>query len=275
MNNTILKTLTPAEVRTLLTPETNNLHELLKLTFLDLVRRNVLRITERAHPAGVESYVSIGTAFYTRGTGMLPHEEVLLQMFVKAPTMEVYMKSYLKAVKGTLRYNAGKYRKLIFAGGRLQPYFKTGFFYNLFGARVLNAEGVQVQKELRRDLEIQNYHLEEYRQKQDEPGMKKLFEPLGGNAFLLPSFSVGMYGLAAGVAIWEMTDHPLRKPAEAANTGDAGGCSSYSTDWGNSFDSGCSTHGHGGDSGCGGDGGGGDSGCGGSGCGGGCGGGCS
>lgn len=269
MNNMNLKKLTPAETRTILTPETNNLHELLKLTFLDLVRRKLLRIEERGDAKTTETYVTTGPAFYTEQT--LPHEEVMLQVFRSAPTMELLMKAYLKAVKGRLKGGANKYRKLIFESGRLQPYFKTGFFYSLFGARVLNAEGVQMQRQLQEELEYNNRELIMLNNQNDSGGMQHLFGQLGGNAFLLPAFAVGMYSMMGAPLPETMNEQHFRQQ-QPQGTSDSGGsgCSSYTNDWGASFDSGCSSHhdgGSGGDSGCSG----GDSGC--SGCGGGCGGG--
>jgi hypothetical protein len=271
MNNINLKKLTPAEVRTMLTPETNNLHELLKLTFLDLVRRKLLRIEERGDAVTTETYVTTGPAFYTEKT--LPHEEVMVQLFRSAPTMELLMKAYLKAVKGRLKGGANKYRKLIFESGRLQPYFKTGFFYTLFGARVLNAEGVQLRDRLQQELEYNNRELIMLNNRNDSGGMQQLFGQLGGNAFLLPAFAAGMYGMMGAPIPETMADQHFRQHQSAAGGDSSGtGCSACSTDWGASFDSGCSAHdgGGSGDSGCsGGDSGG--SGC--SGCGGGCGGG--
>ncbi len=271
MNNTKLNNLTPAETRTILTPETNNLHELLKLTFLDLVRRKLLRIEERGDSVSTETYVTTGPAFYTEKT--LPHEEVMLQPFRLAPTMELLMKAYLKAVKGRLKGGANKYRKLIFESGRLQPYFKTGFFYTLFGARVLNAEGVQLRNQLQQQLEYHNRELIMLNNRNDDDGIRNLLGQLAGNAFLLPAFAAGMYGMLGATMPGEFTEQHFRQQQAQGDSGGTG-CSACSTDWGASFDSGCSSHdgggSHGGDSGCSG----GDSGCSGcSGCGGGCGGG--
>lgn len=270
MNNTNLKNLTPAETRTILTPETNNLHELLKLTFLDLVRRKLLRIEERGDIVSTETYVTSGPAFFTEKT--LPHEEVMLQPFRQAATMELLMKAYLKAVKGRLKGGANKYRKLIFESGRLQPYFKTGFFYTLFGARVLNAEGVQLRNRLQEELEYNNRELIMLNNRQDTGGIQNLLGQMAGNAFLLPAFAVGMYSLLGTTLPGDAMEQHFRQAQQQQGDSSGTGCSACSTDWGASFDSGCSTHdgggSHGGDSGCS-SGDSGCSGCGGGGCGGG------
>jgi hypothetical protein len=249
--------------------------ELLRLTFFDLVYRNLLRIEERKNGTiGTENdapmhYISLTDA----GKHYQPKtwEGPFFAPFAIDHDYELLFTAMLKIVRGKIEYPA-HYRQLLAIQGGFSDQFYQTWWQQIFGGFRLTVQGEATQKALLEELQEIRAQLKRD-DTQDRNISSEILQNLGIQALLIEGLDFSLLP----------TDHPLK--SMQANgfsnnydvmTNACGGCSGGVEYWGSmsgAFDH--MGHGHDGDSGCGGDSGcsSGDSGCGGSGCSG-CGGGC-
>jgi len=255
-----LTQLHPVEVRMLLSPEYVPLRELLRLAFLDLVRRKAIRI-EQEQATGIY-YVQEGPALQTLRP--FAFEEPLTKIFCTSPGLRIQMKTYVKAIRSNIRFSVDRFKNLILKNPEAKQYYKRNVFYRALDIFLLTGEGLKLQHRLRGELKSLELQLGRLQRAKNEEGIAQLLKPLGGNAFLLANFACANYALTMSAEL----DLQFNSMAMANQQV---GCNSLSSCWDAAFHSGGGCGGGDGGSGCGG----GGSGCGGSGCGGGgCGGGC-
>ncbi|WP_022823330.1 hypothetical protein [Hymenobacter norwichensis] len=262
----------PAELLLLLAKHHNpNLRQLLRVTFLDLLRQQVLAIRNepgQPHPRDPvtwQQYIVSGPALRTHAA--LPHEKLLINAFRAEDQLRIPFKQYVHMVFEQAR-TASEYYKLIEANARTGQLFSQHWFWSLINTRYLTREGQQLQDAV--EAELVRLDKEVKAQTAQNPANSyQLMSLLGGAFFLLPSYT------SETSSQLERELHQLHEPRDNTST-DFGGTTDSGTSWhahGTTFDSHCPSHGDSdnssggggdnssGDSGCGG-----DSGC--SGCGG-------
>jgi hypothetical protein len=258
----------PAELLLLLAKYHNpNLRQLLRVTFLDLLRQQVLAIRNepsQPHPRDPvtwQQYIVSGPALRTHAA--LPHEKLLINSFRAEDQLRIPFKQYVRMVFEQAR-TAREYYKLIEANTRTGQLFSQHWFWSLINTRYLTQEGQQLQAAV--EAELVRLDKEVKGQTAHNPANSPQLMPLlGGALFLLPSYT------SETSSQLERELHQIQEPHYDTST-DFGGTIDSGTSWhahGSTFDSYCpSSDAHG--SGCGSDGNdsgcGGDSGC--SGCGG-------
>ncbi|HEX8427618.1 hypothetical protein [Hymenobacter sp.] len=263
----------PAELLLLLQKYHNpSLRRLLRVTFLDLLRQQVLAVSTehyRPHPHDPVSWQQFVISGPTLATHQaLPHEQLLVDTLRADDQLRIPFKQYVRMVFDKAR-SAPEYHKLIEANTRTGELFSPHWFWRLTSTRYLTPGGKQMQAAT--EAELARLDKEFISRAASNPsGAHHFSQQLGGVVFLLPSFSseVGRQ--------LERELHQIPEPTHDT-TGDFGGSDDGGTSWhphSDAFDSHSAGHGDSdssssssssGDSGCGG-----DSGC--SGCGGGCGG---
>lgn len=264
----------PAELVLLLQKYHNpSLRRLLRVTFLDLLRQQVLVVSSepfQPHPRDPitwQQYVIGGSALATHH--VLPHERLLVDAFLADNQLRIPFKQFVRMVFEKAR-TAFDYCKLIQANTRTGQLFSQHWFWRLTSTRYLTPNGKQTQAAA--EAELVRLDKEYVSRAASNPADAHLFsQQLNGLVFLLPSFTSEV-----GRQV-EQELHRIPEPAydtSISADGDAGDTSWHTH--GNTFDSHSPSHGDSDGSGGDGDSSSGDSGCGGdsgcSGCGGGCGG---
>ncbi|WP_224994307.1 hypothetical protein [Cesiribacter sp. SM1] len=237
-----------------------SLKELVKVTFMDLLFRQVLQansVTSQPHPltsAYTSTYISQGINF--KNYLSKPYEEVFTAPFIGHAGLEVLFRHLVKMGYQNSG-SRGKYKRLIIQELEGAGLAERTWWNHLFGGCELTSVGEEVSKKLKEELKLL---------KETLPGLIKenpeqagaVLEAIKGNVFLISGFDVELL---------RRFDQELNKPAasvtNSVDTSDvAAGC--WIWHWhlfeecSESFDSSC-----GGDAGCSGDG---DSGCSGGGC---------
>ncbi|WP_452599038.1 hypothetical protein [Pontimicrobium sp. MEBiC01747] len=191
----ILSQITPAQTKLIIDNNSVALKNLMKLTFMDLVLKKVLKIKEveqKAHSRDKHTraytYIIPGKNFNSYKPKVF--ESVFLSPFYKSPEIQIQFKTYIKLIydnsKG--RWN---YKKTVKNTSEIKPYFKSTFFINLFKQIKLTPEGHKLNTALKDylykiDSEIINL-LENNKKKALE-----LLENIGGNIFLLKNLDFEM-----------------------------------------------------------------------------------
>ncbi|MEM0543537.1 hypothetical protein WFZ85_13010 [Flavobacterium sp. j3] len=246
-----LSQLTPAEVVLLTKPGATH-NELLKLTFIDLLFKQVLKTYEverRPHyrdKLKVYTYVSIGKNFETYTS--LNHERVFLSSFVSDTSIEILFSNLVKIAyqksKALLYYKADIYKT-----PTLQKCFSQNIFQKLLYKYSITDYGAKLKKEVKEEIQIEANKLANNSTLESQMVID-LIEKIGGNIFLLVAFDHELFS---------RIDHEMGSIINRVNDNSGvgeSGCAYMSfDDYSSSFDSSCS-----GDSGCSG---GGCSGCGG------------
>ncbi len=266
-----LPVLTPAETLAVAKGNQATLRELLRATFLDLLRRQVVAVEKtRWRPGPLDpwqeySYVRRGPAFNLADFHY--HEQVFLTPFAKWPDGRILFRHLVK-MGFEKAYSRKKYFALCSLQNRCAHFFSQNQVERWLGVYRYTAAGKIAQLEILEELRAMNDSLAV------DSTVASLMQRIGGNVFLLAAAAP----LLDTAYVREFEQHPLKSDVFATD-GSSGGDSlgdhasafdsSFSGfgdgDFGGGGASSDSGDGDGGDSG-------GDSGCG-SGCGGGCGGG--
>jgi hypothetical protein len=285
MNNTLLN-FSPATTLLILKGPQATMAELLKLTFFDLVHRNILEVTEEEivnrKPSKPELvvFVKLGPAGKTYAP--TTHENLFLQFFNEHPGAKMLFQTLVKLA----RRNAVSHRKLyrnIIRQPTAATQFRESWYHWIFGDFSLSDQGIATREALQREIAQVKHNIQQS-QSIDPQAVGSMVQTLGAYLLLIPGIDLAAYQLSKHEFGKTFADLDKQMPSKV----DAGGGCSTGDSWSSmsaTFDNGgCGGHGHhgghdgghDGGHGCGGDiGGGGDSGCGGGGCGGGgCGGGC-
>ncbi len=249
-----LSQLTPAELL-VLTKDGVTHRELLKITFIDLLFKQVLKTYEverQPHSKDkvrVYRYVGIGKNFETYSSQN--HEKVFLSSFVADDSIEVLFSNLVK-----IAYQKSRtllcYKDDIYKTPTLKKCFSQNIFQKLFYNYNVTDYGKKLKREVKEEIQNEGNKLADI-STIDNQKVIELIKEISGNIFLL---------VAIDHELLSLIDDDLGSIINQVNSssGDGGvGCSSWSfDDYSSSFDSSCS-----GDSGCSGCGGDGCSGCGG------------
>jgi thiaminase len=238
-----------------------SLRQLLRVTFLDLLRQQVLVISREpvqphpSDPISWQEYVMAGTTLASYAAR--PHEKLLFDTFRFEDQLRIPFRHYVRMILQKAN-SAADYNKLIEANERTGQLFSQHWLLHLLSARRLTPSGEQFKATT--EAELLRLDKEFVAKAAQDPADAHLFmQQLAGAMFLLPSFTS---------EVGRQLERELQRIPETTYStyGDFGGGSDSSTCWnthGDSFDSHCGDDGNsgGGDSGCGSDGG--CSGCGG------------
>ncbi|MDF1697596.1 MAG: hypothetical protein P1U56_17255 [Saprospiraceae bacterium] len=187
----ILSRLTPAETSFLKEGNSISFTYLLKVTFKDLLLKNVLTFKEitpnqRALDPSVNdhTYVVAGKNF----SNYIPknHEIVFLELYQQNPHQLILLRHFMKIV-----YDVSKgdwaFKKKIRSNASIEHYYKKSFISDLFRMIRMTETG----KDLKRRLSDYFFQLDQTIGgvfKNDTPQATKLFRELGGNILLLKNF---------------------------------------------------------------------------------------
>ena len=253
-----LSRFSPAETLFALQGKKASIKEILKLTFMDLILKQVLRTFEDQIQANnrdkirVLKYVAIGNNFYTYQP--LAHENIFLAPFLENDSVRILFRHMVK-IGYQNASSESKIHNTLLESPRLNEYFSRNFFQKIFGGFSLTSMGL----ELRHTLESEITQLEDQLPELISSNHQKALEILKaikGNIFLLSNIEFDLLNIIDKELLAELN--------KTKNINSDLGCSGYAwisfDSYSENFDSSCS-----GDSGCSG---GGCSGCGGGGCGG-------
>lgn len=247
---THLAKFTPAELLFLLKKEKRRyLKELLKVTFLDLLLKKILVITEVEkeikETTQVYRYVEDGTKFY--GYRPLDHECIFLDTFRKNNDIRVLFQSMVKIGYQNTK-SPHHYKSVIIEHLKYNGYVKQNMLQQALGLYSLTDEGLDIQHKVQTEISQLEKQLPSLIKATDEKAME-ILKVINGNVFLIDTVGVDL--------LEHINKAFLATTKEDKQDGDYGfGCShfygftdSFDNSWGNSG-GGCS--GDGGCSGCGG-----------------------
>lgn len=251
-----LSELTPAEVL-VLTKENVTHQEILKITFIDLLFKEVLQTVEvhrKPHIREVDriyKYVQIGKNYNNYNS--LNHERVFLSAFNADNTVQILFRNLVK-----IGYKKSKtlndLKNDIIKTPNLKRCFSRNIFQKLFYAYSLTEYGAELKTKVRQEIQKVGNELSSINSIENHKAVE-LIKKIGANIFIL---------INVDYELLQQIDKDLGIEITKNHSIDGGsgcsGCSSSSSfdEYSSSFDSGC-----GGDSGCGSSGCGGCSGCGG------------
>lgn len=251
---THLSKFTPAELFFLLRKERRRyLKELLKVTFLDLLLKQILIITEVEKEVSkttqVYRYVEDGPRFF--GYRPLDHEAVFVDTFRKSNDIRVIFQGMVKIgfqnAKSFSHYKTTIIDRLIANGHVTQ-----NIFQQVFGLYSLTDHGLDLQAKIQTEIRQLEKELPGLIKSTDEKAME-ILKTINGNVFLIDNIRMDL--------IEYINKAFLATTKEDKQDGDYGfACShyygfsdSFDNSWGSSDSSGCSGGGGcSGDSGCGG-----------------------
>lgn len=249
---TYLSKLTPAEIL-ILTRENVSQHEILKITFIDLLFKQVLKTFEvQRQPhlkqeIRVYKYVGIGQNFINYNS--LNHERVFLSTFGSDTSAEILFRNLVK-----IGYQKSKtlseLKSDITRTPNLKKCFSQNIFQRIFDGYSLTKYGIELKRKVQQEIQNIGNELSSVNDIENQKAIE-LIKIIGANIFLLINLDY---------EILHQIDRDLGIEIAKNNSIDGGsgcnGCGSSFDDYSSSFDSGCSS-----DNGCGGNGG--CSGCGG------------
>lgn len=241
-----LSQLTPAETLIILKDKDTRLKEVLKVTLMDLLLKQVLKIEEvYKHTGGTNEqrlyeYVETGKNF--RFFNPLPHENVFLEIFQKN---EVYRYLFRHVVK--VGYENAKsynyFHKLIRKSHNISDCFKENFIFDLIGFSFKTSKHEPLKKELQKEINQLEIQLPKIIQNDKEKALEILKE-IKGNIFLLSTIEFDLLKQIDQTISTEMN-------RQSDNSFGCSGCSwSYFESYSESFDSSCSGDGGSSDGGC-------------------------
>ena len=247
-----LSQLTPAEVY-ILTKEKITHQELLKITFIDLLFKQVLRTFEiQRQPhirQAIQTYQYIGVGKNLKNYQSLNHEKFFLSTFEKDTEIEMLFRNLVKIGYQKSRTLANFKNELI-KTPTLKKCFSQNVFQRIFGSYSFTEYGIEVKQKVEKEIKNLNLELSTLNNIENLKVIE-LIKVISANIFLLENID---YELLNQIDV-DLAAEMNRKDPNFDGSG-CSGCGWNFDSYSSNFDSGCSS-----DSGCGG-----NSGC--SGCGG-------
>lgn len=241
-----LSQLTPAETLIILKDKDTRLKEVLKVTLMDLLLKQVLKIEEvYKHTGGTNEqrlyeYVETGKNF--RFYNPLPHENVFLKIFQKNEDYRYLFRHVVKVgYENAKSYNY--FHKLIRKSHNISDCFKENFIFDLIGFSFKTSKHELLRRELQKEINQLEIQLPKIIQNDKEKALEILKE-IKGNIFLLSTIEFDLLKQIDQTISTEMN-------RQSDNSFGCSGCSwSYFESYSESFDSSCSGDGGSSDGGC-------------------------
>lgn len=238
-----LSKFSPAETLLVLQDKNTSIKELLKVTFMDLLLKQVVRTVEVQRQASsrdtvrIYKYVEIGKNFFTYRP--LPHENIFLAPFQKGESSQILFRHIVK-----MGYQNAKsechFHNIVRQSPNLRGCFRRNLFQSIFGGFKVTLSGLELRNKVQIEiaqLEVQLPHLI-INNHQEALNILKVIK---GNIFLLTNIEFDLIKQLDKEFLVEMN-----KGIGNNNDGVCYGCTWDSFDnYSDSFDSSC-----GGDSGC-------------------------
>ena len=241
-----LSQLTPAETLIILKDKDTRLKEVLKVTLMDLLLKQVLKIEEvYKHTGGTNEqrlyeYVEIGKNF--RFYNSLPHENVFLEIFQKNEDFRYLFRHVVKVgYENAKSYNY--FHKLIRKSRNISDCFNENFIFNLIGFSFKSSKHEQLRRELQKEIDQLELDLPSIIQNDKEKALEILKE-IKGNIFLISTIEFDLLKQIDQTISTEMN-------RQTDNSFGCSGCSwIYFESYSESFDSSCSSDSGSSDGGC-------------------------
>ena len=236
-----LSELTPAEIL-VLTKENVTHQELLKITFIDLLLKQVLKIFEVSRQPHIRQqirvykYVAIGPNFNSYTS--LNHERIFLSVFEKDNSIEILFRNLVKIGYQKSR-TLSDLKNDIIATPELQKCFSQNIFQKIFYGYSLTKYGIELKRKVKDEIQNLGNELSSLNDIENQKAIE-LIKIIGANIFILINVDYELLqqiDTDLGIAI-------NKNHSVGGGTG-CSGCGSGFDDFSSSFDSGC-----GGDSGC-------------------------
>ena len=240
-----LSELTPAEILILIDDDVTH-QELLKITFIDLLFKNVLKTKDvtrklpRRNEYRTYIYIEMGSKYDTYNS--LNHERIFLSSFGKDYPIKILFKNLVK-----ISYQKSKQLSLlkydILKTPNLKNAFSRNFFQKLFYKYSFTEYGNELRGKINKEIRELNREFSSLNNIENQKALN-LIKVIGGSIFLLDNIDYSLLN---------QIDMSLANEINYKESGDSSsGCSSNFDDFSSNFDSGCSSDsGGGGDSGCG------------------------
>jgi len=247
-----LSELTPAEIF-ILTKEDVTHQELLKITFIDLLLKNVLKTFEVHRQPHIQEeiriykYIRIGQNF--KNYKSKNHEKFFLSTFDKDLEIEILFRNLVKIGYQKSR-TLSNFKNELIKTPTLKKCFSQNIIQIIFGGYSFTEFGTELKRKIEKEIQNLNSELSGLNNIDNQKAIE-LIKVIGGNIFLLENIDYELLNQIDSDLATEMN----RKETNNDGSG-CSGCGWTFDNYSSNFDSGCSS-----DSGCGG-----DSGC--SGCGG-------
>lgn len=244
-----LSQLTPAEVA-FLTKDKVTLQEFLKITFIHLLLKQVLKTFEVErqahvnHKVRIYNYVGVGEHFNNYISHN--HEKFFLATFEYDPSIEMLFRNLVKVAYQKSK-TVAHFKNELIKTPTLKKCYSQNIFQKIFNCYSTTAYGKELKRKVQQEIQHLNSELSSVKNIENQKAIE-IIKVIGGNIFLLENINYDLL---------EQIDADLAQEMNRKSTNtDGSGCSgcgwsfdNYSTD----FDSGCSsTSGCGGASGCGG-----------------------
>ncbi|MBL7747765.1 MAG: hypothetical protein JNM19_10085 [Chitinophagaceae bacterium] len=262
---TTLSRFTPAEILLLTEGTFPTLRQFLKLTFIDLFTKQVLKTelppSDELNNTRADKYVVPGKNYLTYAP--LPHEEGFTRAFEKYPTTKLLFRHLVQlAYKHTITKT--RFVRQVCKSPALQGLVQQNFFQRLGGKITITTEGESVKERLNKEM-IQLEKTLPVLIEENREELLGIAKQLKGNLFLLVNIPFEKWDIIDKDLLTEVNKRTMdnRSNSSGCGGGCSGGCGSWNSynEYSSSFDSGCGSS-DGNSSGCSS----GDSGC--SGCGG-------
>lgn len=183
-----LSYLSPAEILLVRSPNVQ-LNKLVRVTFLDLVLRDILKVTVSKNSSKnvrKNPTVQIGKSFHKYQP--LAHEQLFLKVFKKDEKLSLKLINLLKTtfeeIRGTEEYKM----KYIYTDERLGKYFKSNLFQRLLGLKSISDEGIHLQNVIEYELQRVDTAMN-----QGNLNVVDVLLALRGNILLLPEIPPNIF----------------------------------------------------------------------------------
>lgn len=246
-----LSELTPAEIYILINDKVTH-QELLKITFVDLLLKNVLKtfqVERQPHirqKVRIYKYVGIGQNFINYKSKI--HEKFFLATFEKDNEIEILFRNLVK-----IGYQSSRtlmdFKNEMIRSQTLKKYFKQNIFQKLYYGYSFTEYGTELKRKIKQEIKNINNEIPDLKNIENQKAIE-LIKVIGGNIFLLGNIDYELLNLIDKDLATEINRTSLSENGSGCSE-----CSWSFEDYSSSFDSGCSSHsgcgGHSGCSGCG------------------------
>lgn len=187
--------LTPAETLLILDPVKSKVEDLAKLTFLDLVLRNVLSIEfEETSENSIQKSknlrksVSVGMNFHNYKAAK--HEGIFLRPFMKDPTLRISLRNLIKIAFEKIK-STDEYKLKYVYNIRISKCFSANLLQTLIGTKSINRRGLELQKRISEHLHVLDIGLKSSKKNIDR--LEERLLSLNGNILLLKNIDNSVF----------------------------------------------------------------------------------
>uniref|UniRef100_UPI00404AB868 hypothetical protein n=1 Tax=Flavobacterium sp. TaxID=239 RepID=UPI00404AB868 len=231
-----LSELTPAEVYILINEKITH-RELLKITFIDLLFKQVLRsfeVERQPHirqEVRIYQYIGIGQNFNNYKSKN--HEKFFLSTFEKDAEIEILFRSLVK-VGFQKSMTLSNFKDELIQTPILKKCFSQNIFQIIFNSYSFTDYGKELKRKVEKEIENLNAEFSNLDNIENQKAIE-LIKVIGANIFLLDNMNYELLSKIEADLATEMN--------RTTTSTDGSGCSGwYFDNYSSDFDSGCSSH---------------------------------